>query len=85
MDKRKGPMARADRRRQLLDVAGTLITRDGLGALTMTALSEHGYVEKPFVYSPFANRDQVAIALLDEYFTDVQQFARAYRQGLDPR
>jgi AcrR family transcriptional regulator len=69
-------MVRAERRKQLLKIARDLVAEDGMGALTMTALSERADVAKPVVYSHFANRHQVAIALLDEHFHALNMFSR---------
>jgi len=66
--KRTRQMARADRRKQLLQLARQLIAQHGLAGLTMNALSDAAGVAKTVVYSHFANRHEVAIALLDEHF-----------------
>jgi AcrR family transcriptional regulator len=66
--KRTRQMARADRRKQLLQLARQLIAAHGLAGLTMNALSDAAGVAKTVVYSHFANRHEVAIALLDEHF-----------------
>lgn len=60
-------MVRADRREQLLAVAAEIIAADGLAALTMANLSERANIAKPVVYTHFANRNQVAIALLENH------------------
>lgn len=62
------PMRRAARREQLLGIAGQIICDEGIGALTMSALAERSGAAKPIVYEHFANREAVAIALLDENF-----------------
>jgi AcrR family transcriptional regulator len=69
-------MARADRRQQLLQIARQLVAKEGMGALTMMALSERAKVAKPVVYSHFPNRAAVAIALLDEHFEAVVTHVR---------
>ena len=63
-----GPMRRAARRAQLLEVARQILREDGIGALTMSALAKRAGAAKPIVYEHFANREAVAIALLDESF-----------------
>jgi AcrR family transcriptional regulator len=68
----KGP----DRRKQILAIARELVASEGMEALTMTALADRARIAKPVVYIHFANRDQVAIALLDEHFTDMSRFVR---------
>jgi AcrR family transcriptional regulator len=72
--KRTRQMARADRRKQLLHLARQLIAANGLAGLTMNALSEAAGVAKTVVYSHFANRHEVAIALLDEHFSALIAF-----------
>jgi AcrR family transcriptional regulator len=66
--RRNRPMVRAERRDQLLKIARELVAKEGIGALTMMALSERAKVAKPVVYSHFPNREAVAVALLDEHF-----------------
>lgn len=66
--KRAKAMSRSDRRKQLLEVAGSIAARGGAGVLTMTELAEAAGVSKPVVYEHFSNGEDVAIALLNEYF-----------------
>ena len=47
MNRRNRPMPRAERRKQLLEIAGDIVRTDGIGALTMIALSEKAGVAKP--------------------------------------
>jgi AcrR family transcriptional regulator len=68
----KGP----DRRKQLLAIAREIVASEGMGALTMTTLADRADIAKPVVYFHFANRDRVAIALLDEHFADMSKFVR---------
>jgi AcrR family transcriptional regulator len=70
------PMTRAGRREQLLEVARSIVAHGGVGALTMSALCERAGVARPVVYSHFANRNQVAIALLNEHFQSMENFVR---------
>ena len=76
MVRRTRQIARAERREQLLQIARQLVAKEGMGALTMMALSERANVAKPVIYSHFANRAAVAIALLDEHFEAVGQHVR---------
>jgi AcrR family transcriptional regulator len=78
---RTSPMTRVDRRKQLLKIARQLVAKEGMGALTMMALSEQAKVAKPVVYSHFANRAEVAIALLDEHFEVLGQYVREHLAG----
>jgi AcrR family transcriptional regulator len=81
MAKRTPPMTRALRREQLLRIARQLVAKEGIGALTMMALSERARVAKPVVYSHFPNRSAVAIALLDEHFDSLSRFVREQLVG----
>jgi AcrR family transcriptional regulator len=67
-------MVRADRRKQLLAVAADIIAANGLAALTMANLSEQANIAKPVVYTHFANRAQVAIALLEAHSAALRSF-----------
>jgi len=81
MVKRTRSMARSSRRKQLLQIARQLVAKEGIGALTMMALSERAKVAKPVVYSHFADRAAVAIALLDEHFEASSRFVRERLAG----
>jgi AcrR family transcriptional regulator len=76
MVRRTRPMARASRREQLLQIARQLVAKEGVSALTMMALSEKANVAKPVVYSHFADRAAVAIALLDDHYESIGRFVR---------
>jgi AcrR family transcriptional regulator len=75
--KRVPQMRRDDRRKQLLGVARDIVDADGLGALTMARLAERANVAKPVVYTHFADRNAVAIALLDEHARAIRAFFEA--------
>lgn len=60
-------LARADRRRQLLDIAWRLIRREGADALTLGRLAEQAGVTKPVVYDHFGTRNGLLLALYQEY------------------
>lgn len=53
-----------ERRQQILDVTGDLIESEGLGAVTMEGVALHAGVSKPVVYSHFANRSELLLALM---------------------
>jgi AcrR family transcriptional regulator len=81
MVKRTTPMTRENRRKQLLKIARQLVAKEGMGALTMMALSDRAKVAKPVVYSHFPNREAVAIALLAEHFEASATYTREYLKG----
>ena len=53
-----------ERRRQLLDIAESLLEGSGSDALRMDTLASAAGVTRPVVYSHFDNRDALIIALL---------------------
>jgi AcrR family transcriptional regulator len=56
-----------ERRRQLLEVAESLLADGGSDALRMDALAVAAGVTRPVVYSHFDNRDALIIALLEQH------------------
>ncbi|MBU4613154.1 TetR/AcrR family transcriptional regulator [Achromobacter sp. GG226] len=66
-------LPRAERTRQLLDVAWTLIRAEGTDALTLGRLAEAAGVSKPVVYDHFVTRNGLLAALYQDY--DVRQTA----------
>ena len=85
---RASRMAAPERRAQLLDVASKVITREGLGALTMERVADAAEVSKPVLYALFRNRADLLLALFTTYWNDVDQAVAArLREGatLDER
>ena len=68
------PMPKAERRQQLLRIAYEIIDRDGIGALTMSALAEFSGAAKPVVYEHFGNSQEVIFCLLDGYFKELSKY-----------
>jgi AcrR family transcriptional regulator len=66
-------LAKADRQRQLLDVAWQLIRAEGTEALTLGRLAEQAGVTKPIVYDHFGTRAGLLTALYQDF--DVRQTA----------
>jgi AcrR family transcriptional regulator len=66
-------MARADRHAQLLALAWQIVRGGGADALTLGHLAEAAGVTKPVVYSHFASRAALLVALFEEY--DARQMA----------
>lgn len=66
-------MTRADRRRQLLDLAWTVVREDGADALTLGRLAEVAGITKPVVYDHFSTRAGLVVAMFEEY--DAEQSA----------
>ncbi|ABC23862.1 TetR/AcrR family transcriptional regulator [Rhodospirillum rubrum] len=60
-------LSRADRTRQLLDVAWRLIGEEGTDALTLGRLAEAAGVSKPVVYDHFGTRNGLLAALYQDY------------------
>ncbi len=75
-------LSKADRRRQLLDVARQLLESGGADELTLAVLAERAGVSKPIAYDHFESRSGLLIALLDDtsqyYASDAEaKIARA--------
>ena len=75
-------LSKADRRRQLLDVAKHLLESGGADELTLAVLAERAGVSKPIAYDHFESRSGLLIALLDDtsqyYASDAEaKIARA--------
>ena len=66
-------LTRAERLRQLLDVAWRLVRDEGSDALTLGRLAEQAGVAKPVVYDHFGTRSGLLIALYRDY--DARQTA----------
>ena len=64
---RRQRLARADRFRQLLDVAWRIIREEGTEALTLGRLAEKAWVTKPVVYDHFGSRSGLLAELYKEY------------------
>lgn len=60
-------MPKAERRRQLLDVAFDIVREDGTDALTLATLADRAGVTKPIAYSHFATRPGLLSALYRDY------------------
>ncbi len=70
-------MTAPERREQLLDVAGAVIGREGLGGLTMERVADAAEVSKPVLYGLFGNRVELLLALFTRYWQDVDQAVAA--------
>ncbi|WP_434570512.1 helix-turn-helix transcriptional regulator [Pseudomonas sp. Z3-6] len=66
-------LSRADRQRQLLDVAWRLVREEGSEALTLARLADQAGVTKPIVYDHFITRSGLLAALYKDF--DVRQMA----------
>jgi AcrR family transcriptional regulator len=62
-------LAKADRQRQLLDVAWQLVRMEGTEALTLGRLAELAGVTKPIVYEHFGTRAGLLAALYQDFDT----------------
>lgn len=66
-------LSRADRQRQLLDVAWRLVRQEGSEALTLARLADQAGVTKPIVYDHFITRSGLLAALYQDF--DARQTA----------
>lgn len=72
-------LAKADRRRQLLDTAMTIIREEGADRLTLGHLAVRAGVSKPVVYDHFGTRSNLLIELYR--WIDLEQVA-AFRDAM---
>lgn len=68
-----------DRRRQLLDAAGTVVVQQGAAAMSMERLAAEAGVSKALPYKHFANSDHVLIEL---YRRETRALGRAVWRAL---
>jgi AcrR family transcriptional regulator len=61
------------RRVQLLDAARDVIRTDGLAMVTMGRVADRAGVSKPVLYTHFANRSAILIALITEFWDDIDR------------
>lgn len=61
---RRARLDTATRRAQLLEIAGELVARQGLAAVSMERVAAEAAVGKPIVYRHFANRSELLVALV---------------------
>lgn len=62
---------RAERREFFIDVAGHLVTDEGLAAVTMERIAALAEVSKPVLYSHFADRGSLLTALLERCWREL--------------
>lgn len=74
-------MPRPERYLQLLSAACRIVNRDGVGGLTITALTKEAGVSRPVVYEHFPNSEAVAVALIEDYFKQSLEFIDARTRG----
>ena len=70
-------LAAADRRQQLLDVAGRLVREGGWSALSMQGLAIGAGVSRQHVYEHFASADELYLATLAHLFERVHAATEA--------
>jgi len=70
---RRQRLTRQDRSRQLIEIAWRIVGAEGADALTLGRLAERAGVTKPVVYSHFATRNALLLALYRDF--DAREFA----------
>ena len=63
----------AERREQLLAAAREVIVQDGLAMVTMDRVAKQAQVSKPVLYARFDNRASLLRALLEDFWTEIDQ------------
>lgn len=80
-------LSKSDRRRQLLNVARTILEEGGGDQLTLAVLAERAGVSKPIAYDHFETRSGLLLALLEDanryYETDAETKIQAAPQTLE--
>ncbi len=76
-------MARADRERQLLDVAEELFAERGFAATSMDELAQRAGVTKPVVYDHFGSKDGVLAAGIARGRAQLAALTLAAVEGVD--
>lgn len=70
---RRQRLTREERLRQLIETAWRIVGEEGTDALTLGCLAERAGVAKPVVYSHFATRSALLIALYRDF--DIREYA----------
>jgi AcrR family transcriptional regulator len=79
-------MSRADRERQMLDVAEEIFAEQGYRAVSMDEIAERCGVSKPLIYEYFGSKDGLFLACVARCRAELYEATRtAMGQGHDPR
>src|SRR3954454_19471802 len=79
-------MSRADRERQMLDVAEEIFAEEGYRAVSMEAIAERCGVSKPLIYEYFGSKDGLFLACVTRCRAELYEATRAaMAQGGEPR
>jgi AcrR family transcriptional regulator len=70
---RRPRLQRHERRQQLLAVARDLLSTEGLSAVTMERVAAKADISKPVLYSHFANRAALLLAMLEHLWADLDR------------
>ena len=63
----------ADRRQQILEVAGQLLEEEGVEAVEVAQVARRAKVSRPLVYRLFPTRDTLVAALLDDFVSALDE------------
>jgi AcrR family transcriptional regulator len=79
-------MARAERERQMLDVAKQVFAERGYRAASMDEIAERCGVSKPMLYEYFGSKDGLLMAAIDAAKAELYEATSAAMAGVeDPR
>ncbi len=79
-------MSRADRKRQLLDIAEQVFAERGFRAVSMDEIAERCGVSKPLLYEHFGSKDGLVLAAIDRVKAELYEATSAAMAGAsDPR
>lgn len=74
-------LSAADRRAQLLDVAGGLFAEHGFHGLSMEQLADAAGVSKPVLYQHFPSKRDLYLALVDDAVREMEEQVRQALEG----
>lgn len=76
-------LAPADRRRELVRVAGAVLTRDGVDGVQFARVAAEAGVTRPLVYKFFRSRQELIIAVLEDFAAELaERFGRGAMRSI---
>src|SRR5690606_23585508 len=80
---RRRRLAPADRRRELIRIAGDILTREGVDAVQFARVAAEAGVTRPLVYKFFESRQALIIAVLEDFAAELaERFGRGAMQRI---
>jgi AcrR family transcriptional regulator len=76
-------MPSSERRIQLLDTTRAIIADEGLAMVSMERVAQGAHVSKPVLYSHFANRAELLVALLEDFWASIDETLRDHTLAIN--